>query len=44
MLQEEEKLLKQGEEWRMHGKRIPIEPDWIQNGDQQFIMDLIEGK
>lgn len=44
MLQEEEKLLKLGEEWRMQGKRIPLEPDWVENGDQQFIKDLIEGK
>lgn len=44
MLQEEEKLLKQGEEWRMQGKRVPLEPEWLENGDQQFIKDLIEGK
>lgn len=28
----------------MQGKRVPLEPEWLDNGDQQFIKDLIEGK
>lgn len=44
MLQEEEKLLKIGEEWRMKGNRIMLEQSWLENGDKQFILDLVEGK
>jgi len=44
MLQEEEKLLKLGEDWRLKGHKIPLETQWLENGDQPFIRDLIDGK
>lgn len=44
MLQQEENLLKLGENYRKSGKRIQLDPKWIENGDKQFLSHIIEGK
>lgn len=44
MLQEEDNLLKLGEIYRSTGKRIQLDPNWIKNGNKQFIYDIVEGK
>jgi len=44
MLQEEEKLIKLGESWRKSGKKINIDQSWLENGDSEFIQELISGK
>jgi len=44
MLQEEEKLIKQGEDWRRKGHRIQLQASWLRDGDKQFIMDVVEGR
>jgi len=44
MLQEEENLIKLGENYRKEGKRIQIDQNWVKNGDKQFIYDIVEGK
>jgi len=44
MLQQEENLLKLGENYRKSGKRIQLDPKWIENGDKQFLSNITEGK
>lgn len=44
MIQEEENIIAQGEEFRSKGKRIQLDPNWVRDGDKTFIDELISGK
>lgn len=43
MLQNEDRLIKKGEEWRKSGKRIQLEDSWVKTGDKEFITKLVDG-